>query len=221
MTTVREDFDRIALLPQETGGHNAFYHRRLLRALPARIGSALDVGCGRGAFTRLLADRAERVVGIDFSPEMIDRARRASSGRSDIDYRVVDARDRPFHSGEFDCVASLATLHHLPLAQTLRDIADVLAVGGTMLILDLLRTRGGFDPFFHLLGLPLAALLRLRASRGRWRLPAESRRAWERHSKNDAFVEIDEIRRCVGAALPQAVVRRHLLWRYSISWRKP
>jgi 2-polyprenyl-3-methyl-5-hydroxy-6-metoxy-1,4-benzoquinol methylase len=39
--------------------HNSYYHERLLRALPARCGRVLDVGCGAGAFAARLAERAD------------------------------------------------------------------------------------------------------------------------------------------------------------------
>lgn len=55
--------------------HNAHFHRWILRRLPERVGSALDVGCGSGDLARLLARRAERVHGIDADPEITARAR--------------------------------------------------------------------------------------------------------------------------------------------------
>ena len=43
------------------------YHRHLTRHIPTRINRALDVGCGTGTFTRVLADRATRVDAIDLA----------------------------------------------------------------------------------------------------------------------------------------------------------
>jgi SAM-dependent methyltransferase len=56
--------------------HNSYYHERLLRALPARCGRALDVGCGAGEFAARLAERADQVDALDRSTAMIAEARR-------------------------------------------------------------------------------------------------------------------------------------------------
>jgi len=56
-SSVRADFDRIALLP-ESWDHNSELHEFLLAQLPARCEAALEVGCGTGAFSRRLAARA-------------------------------------------------------------------------------------------------------------------------------------------------------------------
>jgi predicted TPR repeat methyltransferase len=77
-STIRADFDRIALISHEGWNHNTHYHGFLLRQLPAHLGEALDLGCGTGAFARLLAQRAERVLGLDLSPRMIQVARERS-----------------------------------------------------------------------------------------------------------------------------------------------
>lgn len=55
--------------------HNAHYHRWILRQLPRRFNSALDVGSGSGDLARLLASRAGAVHGIDVDRTIVDRAR--------------------------------------------------------------------------------------------------------------------------------------------------
>ena len=55
--------------------HNSYYHERLLRALPARCGRVLDVGCGAGRFATRLAGQADRVDALDVSPAMIAEVR--------------------------------------------------------------------------------------------------------------------------------------------------
>jgi ubiquinone/menaquinone biosynthesis C-methylase UbiE len=83
---IAADFDRIALLPEGGFDHNSVYHRFLLRELGARPGHVLDLGCGSGAFTRLVATKATRVTGIDLSGNMIAAARRRSAGSPQIEF---------------------------------------------------------------------------------------------------------------------------------------
>jgi hypothetical protein len=78
---VREDFDRLADLPESSGwDHNAHYHPFLLKHLPPRLDEALEVGCGTGAFARVLAERCGRVVAIDLSPAWSRWRERARGG---------------------------------------------------------------------------------------------------------------------------------------------
>src|SRR6202522_4413770 len=56
---------RIASVINVAWDHNCYYHERLLRALPARCGRVLDVGCGAGRFAARLAERADRVDALD------------------------------------------------------------------------------------------------------------------------------------------------------------
>src|SRR5216683_1360359 len=67
---------RIASVINAAWDHNSYYHERLLRALPARCGRLIDVGCGAGRFAARLAERADRVDALDRSPAMIAEARR-------------------------------------------------------------------------------------------------------------------------------------------------
>jgi SAM-dependent methyltransferase len=75
----------------------------------------LDVGCGPGTITADLAARVApgRVVGIDRSAEVIDRA--AAQHRSEgLEFRVADLMELPFDSDSFDIVHAHQVLQHLP-----------------------------------------------------------------------------------------------------------
>ena len=67
----------------------------------------LDLGCGTGHLTHLIAHAGARVIGIDKSQAMIERAQAAYP---DLDFRVMSATDFHFDT-PFDAVFSNATLH--------------------------------------------------------------------------------------------------------------
>jgi ubiquinone/menaquinone biosynthesis C-methylase UbiE len=220
---VREDFDRLAVLSEGSGwDHNSHYHPFLLRQLPRRLDGALEVGCGTGEFARLLAERCERVVAMDLSPRMIESARARSKDHPNIEYLVADAASWEFPSERFDCAASIMTLHHLPLGSMLAKMRDALKPGGTLLMLDLYRACTVTDHVMGTLAAPASRALRL-AKTGSLaeRQPPDLQKAWEEHGKTDAYPTLAEARRACETVLRGAAVRRHLLWRYTVVWRKP
>lgn len=220
MSAVQADFDRIAQLPDEGGwNHNSHYHDMLLRHVPANIGAALEIGCGAGEFARLLAARAERVLGVDLSAEMIRAARAKSRGYPQIEYQQVDVLDWDFPIGEYDCVASIATLHHLPLETMLVKMRDALRPGGVLLVLDLYQVETRAEWLYSGLAIVPNMVMRL-AKTGRERPSEEARAAWDAHGKDDVYPRLSEVRRICADVLPGAVVQRHFYWRYSIVWRK-
>jgi len=93
--------------------------------------SILDVACGTGALTKLLADRTDksnRVVGLDFDGAMLSIA---SSHRPDIEWHEANAMDMPFQDAEFDIVTSHQGFQFIPDRQTgLREIHRVLKPNG-------------------------------------------------------------------------------------------
>lgn len=94
----------------------------------------LDIGCGAGRTTVPLAQMGHRVVGIDLSPAMIQRARAISAGMG-IRYEVMDATDLRFPDGSFD--AALFSYNGIELLkgregkrQAIREAHRVLRPGG-------------------------------------------------------------------------------------------
>jgi ubiquinone/menaquinone biosynthesis C-methylase UbiE len=216
---VQADFDRIAPLTREGWDHNSHYHGFLLRQLPPRCTEALDVGCGTGTFSRLLAQRSDRVLGLDLSPRMIEVARQRSRATPNVEFVVVDATAWEFPAARFDCVASIATLHHLPAETTLARMRDALKIGGTLIVLDLFQGEGLPDVLTSLLAVPVNVALGLIRT-GRLRRPRQVREAWAEHGRHDSYLTLSQVHQVCDSVLPGAQVRKHLLWRYSITWNK-
>ena len=218
---VREEFDRIALLTERegVGGAGDVYYDYLVRQIPARAEKVLEVGCGAGAFTRLLASRARSVVALDLSPQMIRLAKSQSEGCGNIEYVLGDVGQVSLPAEGFDCVVSIATLHHLPLEQALSKMKDALKPGGVLVINDLVAEAGIVGMGLSALAYPLSVLRRLWKT-GRVRMSREVREAWAEHGKDEVYLTMAGVREMCGKYLPSARVRRHLLWRYTVVWRK-
>jgi ubiquinone/menaquinone biosynthesis C-methylase UbiE len=220
MSAIQAEFDRIALHSNGDGwNHNNHYHDFLLKQVPAVCSEALEIGCGTGEFARLLAQRSERVLVLDLSPEMIRVAREQSQGYSNITFEQADALTWDFPVERFDCIAAIATLHHVPLETILVKMASALKPGGTLLVLDLFKSQTLMDRFDDVRSILLHMILQ--RTRGD-RRPAspEAQQAWDEHGKDDIYPTIAQVRQACAAVLPGAQVKRHLLWRYSIVWMK-
>ena len=77
----------------------AEYGKGLLEFIPKNNGQAiLDLGCGTGTLTVQLADFCSKVVGVDSSQNMIDKAKKQFSN---VEFLVCDALALPFDE-EFD-----------------------------------------------------------------------------------------------------------------------
>ena len=104
------------------------------------IRRGLDVGCGPGQFTILVAEALPdtEVWGIDLAPTMIELARRhasQSSAARRLHFEVADAGKLPFPDCHFDTVLSSGSIKHWPdPAAGLREIHRVLAPGGRAFI---------------------------------------------------------------------------------------
>src|SRR5260370_39606798 len=107
MSSVQADFDRIALVSPDGSVQNNHYHRFLLRQLPIDCRSALEIGCGKGEFSRLLAARSRRVLALDLSSEMIRLARASSAHLANIEFQIADVMRYDLPIDVFDCIATI------------------------------------------------------------------------------------------------------------------
>ncbi len=114
----------------------------LLRLMPPL--AVADLGSGEGAFALLLSQRARRVIAIDSSARMIEVGRDLAlrHGVSNVDFRLGDMEQLPIGPAEVDLVFFTQSLHHaLHPARALAEAARILAPGGRIVVLDLLKHR--------------------------------------------------------------------------------
>ncbi|MCR4435999.1 MAG: class I SAM-dependent methyltransferase [Clostridiales bacterium] len=213
------DFDRIAGVETDRWGHNNHYHRYLLKHLPEKIGSAVDVGCGTGEFTRLLAERSSEVTGIDLSHNMLSRALEKAKGIKNVSYVKADFMEYELEKEQYDCIASIATVHHLPMEEFLIRAKAALRPGGVLLVLDLYRQENLAEYILSAAAAPLNLLFML-VKNGSLRVSEEERRAWQEHARHDSYMSIKDIRKAADKIISGAEIHRHLFWRYSLVWKK-
>ena len=151
---VRTMFDRIApvydLMNRAMTCGLDLRWRRLAAAAAVRPGDAvLDAACGTGdlALAGLRAG-AREVTGLDFSPRMLERARRKAPA---ITWVQGDLLALPFADGSFDAATIGFGLRNVAdLELGLRELRRVLRPGGRLAILEITRPRGLLRPFFSL-----------------------------------------------------------------------
>ena len=131
------------LAPVMTLGLETRLHRRVLTCLNLdRPMDILDIGCGTGGLTRLIADRMPPgggcITGIDAAEKMIAVARRKAGPRR-VRFEAALAEELPFPPASFDRVVSTFFFHHIDArlkARALAEIWRVLRPGGRAVLLD-------------------------------------------------------------------------------------
>ncbi len=104
----------------------------------------VDIGCGEGMLTLEVAAWAATVVGVDRSPQVLDRARAVARRRrvANVTWACGDLQRLPLETRSVDVALFSQALHHAPRPEkALAEAARVLRPGGRVLIQDL-RAHG-------------------------------------------------------------------------------
>lgn len=107
--------------------------------------TVLDLGSG-GGLDALLAARevgpSGRVIGVDMTPEMLVRARRAAARKPNVEFREGRLEALPVEDASVDAVTSNCVINLVPdKARVFQEIARVLRPGGRMVVSDIILDR--------------------------------------------------------------------------------
>uniref|UniRef100_A0A3Q0TAF2 Si:ch211-93g23.2 n=1 Tax=Amphilophus citrinellus TaxID=61819 RepID=A0A3Q0TAF2_AMPCI len=101
---------------------------------PKPFNLALDVGCGSGQGTKLLAPYFTKVVGTDISPAQIEMAQ-VNNNPPNVSYRQSPAEELPFAAGEVDLLSAMTAAHWFDHQRFLKEADRVLKPGGCLALL--------------------------------------------------------------------------------------
>lgn len=218
---VRESFDRIASTSGNSEGweHNNHYHKFLLSKMPIRCESVLDIGCGTGSFARLLAEKSDHVLALDLSPVSVEIAKEHSKDYGNINYELADVITYDLPDNHFDCIASIATFHHLSFEEMLIKAKKALKKNGVLIILDIYKFGGIGDVPANMVAFSMNIIMKW-LKNGHIGQSEEAKKAWEGHGELEHYLTIKDIRKICDSVMPKAKIRRHIYWRYSLVWTK-
>lgn len=215
---IRNEFDRLADVSNERWEQSKYFYNQILEHVPQN-GRVLEIGCGTGTLTRMIAAKAKEVIALDIAPQMLSIAKTRSSNFQNISYIEDNFLTRTFSEEGFDFIVSIATLHHLPFEDALMRMRDLLKANGKIFILDLYKNIGIANFFLNGANLFISSGLNL-INNKRLRSPKHVRDAWLEHEKFDEYMTVEEVKERTAKILPDAEIKKCLLWRYSLIWEK-
>jgi demethylmenaquinone methyltransferase / 2-methoxy-6-polyprenyl-1,4-benzoquinol methylase len=150
---VRAMFDRIAPVYDAmnrtmTAGLDRRWRRSTAAAVVRPGDVVLDACCGTGDLALADVQAGGRVVGIDFSERMLDRARRKAP---ELQWVTADLLALPFGDATFDAATVGFGVRNVDdLGRALRELRRVLRESGRLGILEITRPQGLLSPFYRL-----------------------------------------------------------------------
>jgi ubiquinone/menaquinone biosynthesis C-methylase UbiE len=130
---VAREYDRVVDL-QVGPGTRGLLRERLGREGP--LGRVVELGCGTGFFTPVLAQKGDSVVATDLSPGMLELAR-AALPASNVTFQVENCESTSLADGAFDTAFLALVLHFTEPARALAEVRRILRPGGRILVANL------------------------------------------------------------------------------------
>jgi ubiquinone/menaquinone biosynthesis C-methylase UbiE len=101
------------------------------------LGEAIELGCGRGYFTKAIARNATQVLATDLSDEMVEAARTALKEFQNITVQKADCENTAFPPENFDTVVMVNVVHFIENPdKCLQESYRILKPGGVLLLAD-------------------------------------------------------------------------------------
>lgn len=183
--------------------HNTAYHRWILKQVTTGQ-RVLDIGCGDGLLLARLKERGCIGVGLEPDKSAAQQARLRQ-------VTVLEVALQDFQPSEcFDVVIMVASLHHMPLEETLIRIRDLLPLGGKLLVVGLAANRSIKDWVISALQFPLVKI----GSKLHHETPNIGVLVTSPQQT------LTEIRSTATSVLPGVQIRRGLYYRYLLQWTK-
>jgi SAM-dependent methyltransferase len=193
--------------------HNTHFHEYLLRQCRSKLRYALDVGSGYGVFAQRLSALSLHVDAIESDPTVVNEASRRVNAHN-VHFLCNDFLQVELPKNYYDLVSAIASLHHMDIRSALEKMKSVLCPGGTLLVLGLYRDVTLADYLYSAASVPLNFVLK------RW-YGGEVGQGILIAPTCSPTLALSEIETASRTMLPGFWMRRHLLWRYSLIWRKP
>lgn len=128
--TQADNWGRFTRTPGHDAWHDLMNLPAFLSLLPGPGRRTLDLGCGEGRLSRLLAGAGHTMVATDASPGMVALAAGAEPAPAAV---VSDAARLPFAAGAFDLIVAYMCLHDMDrMPDAIREAGRVLAPGGRL-----------------------------------------------------------------------------------------
>ena len=121
----------------------------LLERLQLEGAQVIDIGCGEGWLTQLMAPETRRVIGIDPSVTALERANAAKKTTNEL-FLLASADHLPLDSGWADIAIYYNSLHHVPAAlqrKALKETVRVLADGGLLCVVEPVASGSAYELF--------------------------------------------------------------------------
>nr|WP_232839799.1 MULTISPECIES: class I SAM-dependent methyltransferase [Nocardia] len=196
--------------------HNDFYGGWVVQSVrSSEARDVLDVGCGTGNLIDRLRAHIDRVTGIepDSATARVAAARFAGNDSVVIEQVRFDQFRSP---RQWDAITLVATLHHLPLVDTLRELDRLLSPGGRLVVIGCFRNAGLID---YATGF-VASVANLIMGKIKHPQPSDQLPIEMTAPTAAPRETIAEIRCAAAEYLPGARIRRRLFWRYSLVYDK-